>query len=90
MDNSLSNHFDNKKEVILVIDKSPTQGIDDTAITTDVEFSINFSRSQRKFCLSLYLMEAKVFLFVNAPEIYKFKVKNSEITIVFKKYFNNI
>ena len=47
-------HVYNKKKDIVVLGEGPTQGLDDTAITAEGEHSINFSRSQRKFCLSLH------------------------------------
>ena len=77
--NSSSMHIDNKKKVILVLGEGPTQGLDNTAITADAKYSINFSRSKRKFCLSLHYDRSNSFLFVNATKIYQFKAKNYEI-----------
>ena len=42
-------------------------------------YSINFTMAKRKFCLSLHYSGANSYLFVNGTEIYKFKVKDSEI-----------
>ena len=39
--------FDNKKDSLVLI-KDPTQGLHDTMITAEVEYSINFSRSLKK------------------------------------------
>ena len=50
VDNSSSVHIDNKKKDISVLGKGPTQGLDDTAITAGAKYSINFSKSQIKFC----------------------------------------
>ena len=74
-------HIDNKNKDILTLVKEPkpTQGLDNTTITAEAEYSINFSRSQRKFCLSLYHNGSNSSLFVNATKIYQFKAKNSEI-----------
>ena len=85
----MSVHIDDKKKDILVLGKGPTQGLDDTTITAEAEYSINFSRSQRKFCLSPHYNGSNSFLFVNATKIYQFKAKNSNktISIVFRKYF---
>ena len=58
------------------------QGLDDTTLTAEAQCSINFSISNRKFCLSLHYNGSNNFLFVNATKIYQFKVHNSEI----KKY----
>ena len=54
VDNSLSLHTDNKKRDLLVFGEGPTQGLNDTAMKAETKYSINFSRSQIKFCLSLY------------------------------------
>ena len=82
VDNSSSVHIDNKKKDILVLGKGPTQGLDDTKITPEAKYSINISRSYKKFCLSLYYNGTNSFLFVNATKIYQFEAKGSEI----KKY----
>ena len=42
-------------------------------------YSINFTVTRKKFCLSLYYNGANSYLFVNGTEIYKFKVKYSAI-----------
>ena len=42
-------------------------------------FSINFTLTKKKFCLSLHYNGANSYLFVNGTEIYKFKAKDSEI-----------
>ena len=42
-------------------------------------YSINFTMTKRKFCLSLHYSGANSYLFVNGTEIYKFKAKDSEI-----------
>ena len=42
-------------------------------------YSINFTVTERKFCLSLHYNGANSYLFVNGTEIPKFKVKDYEI-----------
>ena len=42
-------------------------------------YSINFTVTKAKFCLSLHYNWANSYLFVNGREIYKFKAKDSEI-----------
>ena len=44
--------------------------------------SINFTVTKKKFCLSLHYNGANSYLFVNGTEIYKFKVKDSEIVAI--------
>ena len=42
-------------------------------------YSINFTVTKKKFCLSLHYNGGNNYLFVNGTEIYKFKAKYSEI-----------
>ena len=42
-------------------------------------YSISFTGTKNKFCLSLHYNGANSYLFVNGTEIYKFKTKYSEI-----------
>ena len=42
-------------------------------------YSINFSATGRKFCLSLHYNGENIYLFVNGTEMIKFKVKDSEL-----------
>ena len=42
-------------------------------------YSINFTVTKKKFCLSLHYNGANSYLFVNGIEIYKFKAKDSGI-----------
>ena len=65
---------------ILILDKVPTQGLENSALTAEAEYSINFSNSQRKFCLWLHYNGVISFLFLNTPNIYQFKAQNFEIT----------
>ena len=44
-------------------------------------YSINFTVTKKKFCLSLHYNGANSYLFVNGTEIYKFKAKDSEILV---------
>ena len=44
-------------------------------------YSINFTITKKKFCLSLHYNGANSYLFVNGTEIYKFKAKESEISL---------
>ena len=42
-------------------------------------YSVNFTKSKTKFCLSLHYNKENSYLFVNGKEIYKFKAKEYEI-----------
>ena len=78
VDMSSSAHINNKKKDILVLGKGPTQELEHT-LTAEKMYSINFTVTKKKFCLSLHYNEANSYLFVNGTEIYKFKAKDSEI-----------
>ena len=71
-------YIDNKKKDILVLGRGPTQGLEST-LTAEKMYSINFTVTKKKFCLSLHYNGANSYLFVNGTEIYKFKAKDSEI-----------
>ena len=77
-DMSSSIHIDNKKKDILVLAKGPTQGLEST-LTAEKLYSINFTVTKKKFCLSLHYNGANSYLFVNGTEIIKFKAKDSKI-----------
>ena len=77
-DMSTSIHIDNKKKDILVLGRGPTQGLEST-LTAEKMYSINFTVTKIKFCLSLHYNGANSYLFVNDTEIVKFKAKDSAI-----------
>ena len=66
------------KKDILVLGISPTQGLEHN-LTAEKMYSISFTVTKKKFCLSLQYNGANSHLFVNSTEIYKFKAKDSEI-----------
>ena len=77
----------NKSRLRLRFEGSCLKQEDTTPITPnnvilETEYSINFSRSKIKFCLSLHYNGSNSFLFVNATKIHHFKARGSEI----KKY----
>ena len=78
VDMSSSPHIDYKKKDIIVLGKVPTQGLEH-ALTAEKMYSINFTLTRKRFCLSLYYNGAHSYLFVNGTEIYKFKAKDFEI-----------
>ena len=82
VDMSSSVHVDSKKKYILILGEGPTQGLDDTALIEEKKYSINFTETTKKFCLSLHYNGANSYLFVNGTEIHKFKAKDSEINAI--------
>ena len=75
-------HVDNKKKDILIIGKGPTQWLSKPSLTAEKMYSINFTLTRKKFCLSLDYNGANSYLFVNGTEIIKFKAKDSEIVAI--------
>ena len=75
---SSSTKVDNRKKDILILGRGPTQGLEST-ISAEKMYSINFTKKNTKFCLSLHYNGANSYLFVNGTEIIKFKAKDSEI-----------
>ena len=73
-------HIDNKKKNILVLGIGPTQGLEHT-LTAEKMYSINFTVTNKRFCLSLHYNGANSYLFVNGTEIYKFKARDFEILV---------
>ena len=73
-DMSTSIHIDNKGKDILVLGRGPTQGLEST-LAAEKMYSINFTVTKNKFCLSLHYNGGNSYLFVNGAEIIKFKTK---------------
>ena len=76
---SSSVDVDNNRKGILILGEEQTQGLDDTTLTAEAKYSINFTQSGKRFVLSLHYNESNSFLFVNATKVYQCKAKDSEI-----------
>ena len=72
-------HVDNNGKDILILGKGPTQGLREHSLTAEKMYSINFSKDNIIFCLSLHWNGANSYLSVNGTEIIKFKAKDSKI-----------
>ena len=70
-------HVDNKKIYILILGEGPTQGSDDTTLTAEAKYPINFTQPRKR--KSLLYNRSNSFLFVNTTKIYRIKAKDSEI-----------
>ena len=51
---SSSVQVDNKRKDILILGEDPKQELDDTILTAEKIYSINFTAHNKKFCLSLH------------------------------------
>ena len=74
-----SSHADNSKNDFLVLEKGPTFGINGSFGSPEKKFSINFTKANTKFCLSLHYNADNIYLFVNGKEIIKFKSDNKNV-----------
>ena len=61
---SSSVHANKTTKNILILAEGITQRLDDTTLTAEKMYSINFTVSKRKFCLSLHCNGANCYLFV--------------------------
>ena len=71
-------HVDNKKKYILILGDGHTQRLEH-ALTKEKMFSINFTVTKNKCCLSLHYNGANSYSFIDSTEIHKSKAKDSEI-----------
>ena len=72
-------HFDNKNKDILFLGEEPIQRFDDTTLTAEAKYPINFTQSEKRFVFSLHYNGSNSFLFVNATKIYQFIAKDSQV-----------
>ena len=78
VDMSSSPHIDNKKKHVLILGKGFIKGLEHT-LTQEKLYSINFTKNNTKFCLSLHYNGANSYLFISGAEIIKFKATDSEL-----------
>ena len=64
-------HFYNRRKDILILTGGPTQELDDTRLTVEAEYPINFTQSNRRFVLSLHYNGRDSFLFSDATKMYQ-------------------
>ena len=67
--------IDNEEKYFLVLDEGQIQELDNTTITVQAKHSINFTRSRKFLCLSLYYNGNISFLFINATKYINLKQK---------------
>ena len=71
---SSSTKIDNRKKDSLILGKGPAQGLEHT-LSAEKMYSINFTVTGKKFCLSWHYNEAINYLFVNGTNIIKIQSK---------------
>ena len=75
---SSSTNVANNKN-ILILGKGPVQNLIERSLSAKKVYSINFTKVNEKFCLSLHYNGDNSYLFVNGTKIHKFKAKDTEI-----------
>ena len=78
-DMSSSSHANIKTIYILVLGRGFILEIDDTTIYAEKTYSIIFSKTGVRLCLSLHYNGDNSYLFVNGKEMINFKAKDSKI-----------
>ena len=68
-----------KEKIFYFRGKGPAQGLYDIVLGAEAQYSVNFSRSNRKFYLSLHYNGSNSFYLLMLQKIYQFKGKDSEI-----------
>ena len=71
---SSSTKIDNRKKDSLILGKGPAQGLEHT-LSAEKMYSINFTVTGKKFCLSWHYNGAISYLFVNGTNIIKIQSK---------------
>ena len=79
---SSSVDIDNKGKDILIIREEPSQGLDDTTLTAEGKYPVNFTPPSKRFVLRLHYNWSNSFLFVNATKIYQLKKKTLKQKII--------
>ena len=90
VDNISSSHADNRKNNFLVLGDGPTFGINGSFGSPGKKFSINFSKANTKFCLSLHYNPDNSYLFLNEKEVFKFKTDNKNVNFPTQFCLGNI
>ena len=63
----------------MILGLGATQGLGEHSLSAEKLYSINFTKVNTKFCLSLQYNGANSYFFVNGTEIQKFTAKDSMI-----------
>ena len=75
---SSSVHVDNKGKDILILGEGPTQGLDDTTLTAEAKYPINFTQLRKIFLLSLHYNGSNSFLTVITTKVHQFPLKTQK------------
>ena len=79
VDNNSSSYSDKSKSNFLILGKGPVYGINGSFGSPEKKFNINFTKGNRKSCLSLHYNADNRHLFVDGKQIFKFKTSNKNV-----------
>ena len=78
-DMASSVHIDNKEKYILILGEGPTQGLDDTTLTAEAKYPLDFTQPNKRFVLNLHYNGRNSLLYDNATKVYQLRANNPEI-----------
>ena len=81
-DMSSSVHVYNKEKDIFILGERPTQRLDDTTLTAEAKYPINFTQSGKRFISSLHSNRSNSFLFINAKKYINSKQRTQKWKIM--------
>ena len=77
-------YIDNKNKENLILGEGTALELDDTRLTAEAKYPINFTQSAKRFVLSLHCNGSNTLLFVNATKISQIKAKDVELYTAFR------
>ena len=89
VDNSPSSHADNLINNFLILGEGDSFGINGSFDAPEKKLSINFSKANTKFWLSLHCNADNSYLFVNRKEIFKANILSLKPTIKILTFQHN-
>ena len=75
---------------ILILWKGPIAGLDNTTLNAEKDSSIDLTKHNKKYFLSLHDDIAHIYVFVNDFEVHQFKAKDYKITATLSCLFKSI
>ena len=79
-DNSKSRFDDNKKATFTTLGEGPIRDINNKNVNSEAMFKLNFTKSDKKFVLSIHYNGTNSYLYVNGKQIYKFSALRNPTT----------
>ena len=80
-------HIDNENKNMLILDEWSTQGLDDTTLTAEAKYPVNFTQPSKKFLLSLHYNGGNSFFYLLILQKYinsKQRLGNKRLYTVFR------